>query len=207
MFAQACGGDINAFPLTGGIRLAEVTAMELSKAVKRAMAGQDAPLPTLPIRTAFRELRLPFQDPPSVARCAEAIRQDSNRNNPYREGWETLMRLAESGEPQDMRFPMSAMVLGDQFCLIAMPHEMFAEYQRFVEEISPFPHNMVWGYTNGCECYVATEDDYRLAERGGYEASPQGAAMLYHRRLPLQPSVEKQIKDGIEDLFQDLRGV
>jgi hypothetical protein len=56
---------------------------------------------------------------------------------------------------------------------------------------------MVFAYTNGLHCYVGTEKDYLLGERGGYETSPRGAALMFASRLPLAPQAEKQIQAGI----------
>jgi hypothetical protein len=41
------------------------------------------------------------------------------------------------------------------------------------------------------------EKDYLLGERGGYETSPWGAALMFESRLPLAPSCEKVIQAGI----------
>jgi hypothetical protein len=96
-----------------------------------------------------------------------------------------------------MRFPIRAFAVGDQFCILGLPHEPFAEYHHFVDRVSPFEHTMVFGYTNGLHCYVGTEKDYLLGERGGYETSPWGAAIMFESRLPLAPSCEKLIQAGI----------
>ena len=75
---------------------------------------------------------------------------------------------------------------------------MFAEYQLFADEISPFKHTLVFGYTNGNSGYIATKKDYDLGLDGGYEAS------LKHR-LPPEPSVEAKIQEGITNLLSELR--
>ena len=103
-----------------------------------------------------------------------------------------------------MRFPIQAFAIGDELCILGLPHEMFAEYQLFVDKTSPFAHNMVFAYTNGCEGYLGTDKDYALGDRGGYETSPLGAPLQYHGRLAPEPQVETQITDGISKVLQDL---
>ena len=88
--------------------------------------------------------------------------------------------------------------------VLTVPPEVFAEYQLFVDETSPFKHNMVFAYTNGCEGYVGTRKDYELGDQGGYETAPQGASLLYHGRLPPEPQVEAQIRVGITKVLQEL---
>ncbi|MDA1280960.1 MAG: hypothetical protein O3B95_13155, partial [Chloroflexi bacterium] len=84
-------------------------------------------------------------------------------------------------------------------------HEPFAAYQLFADKESPYQHTFVLGYTNGCENYVATADAYKMGARGGYEASPLGAAFTYFHRLACKPEVEQQIKDGIVTVFKKLQ--
>jgi hypothetical protein len=64
---------------------------------------------------------------------------------------------------------------------------------------------MVLGYTNGLECYLATEDEFLLGENGGYEASPYGAAFMYERSLPLAPSAEQAVLAAWRQLGRTLR--
>jgi hypothetical protein len=104
-----------------------------------------------------------------------------------------------------LRFEIHALALGDEWCLLAMPHEVFAEYQLWVEQASPFRHNMVVAYTNGCESYIPTDRDFEL---GGYEAMAfpmQGAALRYRHRVALRPGIERQIKEAITRLWACVR--
>jgi len=106
---------------------------------------------------------------------------------------EALLAIAKSGRPQSMRFPIRAFAVGDQLCIFGLPYEPFAEYHHFVERVSPFERTMVFGYTNGLHCYVGTEKDYLLNERGGYETSPWGAALMFESRLPLMGQVGNDV--------------
>ena len=75
---------------------------------------------------------------------------------------------------------------------------MFAEYQLFADETSPFKHTMRCGYSNGSAGHVATKKDWDLGLAGGY-----GAALW--NRHPPDPSARKLIQDGITQLFCELK--
>jgi hypothetical protein len=194
MFAQGCSGNVNAFPLQGGIEAAAAAGRDLGQAVKRALDNGGAAA-NGSLKSLSCELTLPLADPPAVAELEEIIA--GIEDAPKRARREALLAIAKSGRPQTMRFPIRAFAVGDQFCILGLPHEPFAEYHHFVERVSPFEHTMVFGYTNGLHCYVGTEKDYLLGERGGYETSPWGAALMFESRLPLAPSCEKVIQAGI----------
>ena len=99
---------------------------------------------------------------------------------------------------------MSGFAIGAAVCFLSVSHELFSEYQLFVDETSPFLHTFVFGYTNGSEVYIATKDAYELGLRAGYEAGPRNHALSGPYRLALLPSVEAQIQTEITDLLGNL---
>ena len=103
--------------------------------------------------------------------------------------YQRLLEHAESSARESIPLPMRAFAVGDELSILSLPGEMFAEYQLFADETSPFRHTLVFGYTNGNSGYIATKKDYDLGFAGGYEAS------LKHR-LPPEASVEGQISGG-----------
>ena len=161
------------------------------------MAESEIITPT-PFKVRSMRLSLPLHVP-SVTECKEWMAQNST--NPH---IPELLKIAESGEPRFMPLSMTAFAIGDQLCILSLSHEIFAEYQLFADETSPFAHTFVFGYTNGTACYVATKRDYLLRLSGGYEASPLLQAGSAYR-LSLQPSVEKLIRNGITSLFHQLK--
>ena len=171
MFAQGCCGNVNAFPLKGGLGAAGAAGRDLAQAVARALAGEGIAIAGVPL---------------AVRSCEPAI-----------------PLAGEDGAT--MRFPMRAVALGRQLCILGLAHEPFAEYHLWVEKALPFPRSMVLGYTNGVECYVGTEKDYLLGDRGGYETSPRGAAASYESRRPLAPRAEREIRKGILAVLGALR--
>ncbi len=75
-----------------------------------------------------------------------------------------------------------------------MTHELAAEFQLWVDQMSPYRHTMVAAYTNGCKSYIATDTDPAL---GGYEAASfasAGAALRYPYRLAVKAGAEGQIR-------------
>jgi hypothetical protein len=110
-----------------------------------------------------------------------------------------LLDKVKSGERRPLRFELQSVVIGDEWCMLAMTHELFAEYQLWVDQSAPFERTMVLAYTNACETYVPTDKDFAL---GGYEAASfpsDAAALRYPYRRALKPGIEQQIKQGISE--------
>jgi hypothetical protein len=113
-----------------------------------------------------------------------------------------LLGKIERGERQTLRFEIQAFMIGDEWCLLAMTHEPFAEYQLWFDQVAPFEHKMVLAYTNGLESYIPTDKDFAL---GGYEAAsfPSDAAPFrLHSRIALKPSIEQPIRQAIASLWE-----
>ena len=96
-------------------------------------------------------------------------------------------------------------MLGDDWCLVTMPHEMFCQYELWVDEAAPFKHNMTFGYTNGGQGYIAVDEAWSLKEKGGYEAGALpnwgGNGSMSEFFGPPQVGSEKIIKDTIQNLW------
>ena len=220
MFAQGCGGNINGEPLRGGFNKAKEAGTILGNAAVKA-ANESQPLPGNNLRSFSLELQLPFQKPPIPEECKKVLRiyedeyEEARRKKGVNEKslWyarnivlvlHDLLKIAKKGERRSLKFEIQSFAIGNEFCTTGMTHEMFAEYQLWLNEVSPFSYNMVFGYTNGCESYIPCEKDFAL---GGYEAGafPTPCAPLaYHNRLTLEPQIEGQIKAGLKELLQSL---
>lgn len=200
MFAQGCCGNINGFPLQGGIDAAAAAGRDLGHAVIRALEGKSDPVDVQRLSVHARRHPLPLQDPPPAAECERLIAKE--KNDERRGRLQELLAMAQTGTKPTVDFRMRALSLGDAVCILGLSHEPFAEYHLFAEKVSPFQHTMVCAYTNGLESYVGTEKDYLLDDRGGYETSPWGAAFMMKNRLPLAPEAERRIQAGITRVFE-----
>ena len=83
-----------------------------------------------------------------------------------------MLALIDSGKkPSPRRMDVYAVMFGREWCLVTMPHEMFCQYELWVDKNAPFKRTMTFGYTNGYEGYIAVDSALRLGEKGGYEAA------------------------------------
>ena len=204
LFAQGCAGNINAFPLKGGLAAAKAAGRDLGEAVLRAVTAKDAMTAAGPLRTASLKLDLPFRPPPPADQLRAVIAREKNPDKRARR--EALLAIAESEQQPTMSFPIRAFAIGKEVCLLGLPHEPFAEYHQFAETVSPFAHTFAFGYTNGLECYVGTRKDYELGDKGGYETSPFGAALMFESKLPLGLEAESQIHAAVKMVLTRLGG-
>lgn len=215
LFAQGCSGNINGHPLQGGHAKAEEAGNTLGEAVLEALRTS-VPLKSSAFKIASRTVLLPCQPLPSADACGQIIdevKQElaaSEETDPWylQERLQCLSELREmidKNEAPQVRFEMTAVMLGNEWGLLAMPHEVFSDYALWADDVSPFTHTMTCAYTNGCEIYVPTDQDLELGERGGYEAAcfpAPGAALVYRNRLALRPGIEGQIKETASELWK-----
>ncbi len=221
MFAQGCGGNINAEPLRGGFDKAKEAGTILGNAAVKATL-KSLPLTGNNLHNFSLELQLPFQNPPTPEECEKVLETYEYKCKKLQAGKNVdekallhvhrivvilrdLLNIAQKGEKRNLKFEIQTFVLGDEFCITGMTHEMFAEYQLAVNEMSSFKYNMVFGYTNGCESYIPCEKDFAI---GGYEAGAFPAvcsALLYHNRLTLESRIEKQIKAGLSQVLRNAK--
>ena len=202
LFAQGCGGNINAFPWRGGIDAAKAAGRDLGRAALRASGFKDAQKAGGALKTESLHLDLPLQAPPPVKELRAMIAKEKHPGSRTRR--EELLAIAESGEKPTASFPIRAFAMGQDLCMLGMPNEPFAEYHLFANKASAFRHTFAFGYTNGMEYYVGTKKDYELGKNGGYETSPFGAALMFKNRLPLALEAESMIQQGIKTVLRKL---
>jgi hypothetical protein len=69
---------------------------------------------------------------------------------------------------QEMRMPVTTVVLNRDLALVGFPGEPFVEFQMQLRAKSPLPNSFLLGYTNGYYAYLPT---IAAAVRGGYGAN------------------------------------
>ena len=198
MFTQACCGNINGYPLRGGIAACDAAGLSLAHSVTEAL-DKEREVSLGAVRSRSMTLSLPLQDPPSLEECQEVLARDPD-NVRYQE----LLRMAQSGKRPELPFPMHAIAIGDDVCILTFKGEMFAEYQLFAEQVSPFKHTFVLIHVNGIGPYVATKKAYALGDRAGYEA--WGFMTSRSPYMPFHPDAEKIIHEGVVQLLGELKG-
>ena len=212
LFAQGCAADINVEPLRGGFAEAERAGTMLGQAAVAA-ASQAPTIAGGTVRVATETVHLDFELM-SADVCRAIMQRLQESYSTLQAGgaddrvldqqkvglaWARKMLgyAREAQPPAGLPFQVQAFALGRDLVLVGLPHEPFVEYQLFLQQESPFPHTMVFGYTNGCESYVPTADACYLQ---GYEA--YGAQRLYG--VPrLQPGCEQKVKQtGLQVLSE-----
>ena len=213
LFAQGCAADINVVPLRGGFTEAERAGTLLGQAALAA-ASQARGIAGGTIRIASETVHLDFELMNAnvcqavIQRLQESYSTLQARGADNRTLDQQTIGLAwarkmlgyarDAQSPAGLPFQVQAFALGRDLALVGLSHEPFVEYQLFLQQESPFPHTMVFGYTNGCESYVPTADACYLE---GYEAF--GAQRLYG--VPhLQPSCEQKVKQTCLQILSEL---
>ena len=222
LFAQGCGGNINAYPLRTTHENADKAGRELGDAVEEAVRNAS---PINSDEFTIREVKhvdMPSASLPSMADLDKVRSQiqkvvDEEREDIWRtkqdfakilqrpnEAHDMLERGVERGKPR--RLDITAVMLGREWILVALSNEMFCQYELFVDERAPFEHNMTLGYTNGTQGYIPTDDALKAGPMAGYEAGKLplwwAAGAVSEFFGPPEVGVEGIIKDAIASLWQ-----
>ena len=167
MFAQGCGGNVNADDVAGGHENAEKTGRRLGDAVLAALRDTtEIKADRFTMRS--KTIKLPMHLP-SMERWKKTIeRIKLGGEVPPREGWpnnkstmktmDILKGMMERGEQPEFPMEINAVMLGSEWCLVTMAGEVFTEYELWVNAVAPFDHNMVFAFTNAV--VGATDDEY-----------------------------------------------
>jgi len=213
IFVQGCGGNINANPVGFSVRSgqhknAERAGNKLGDAVLSAIRDSKqitADKLTLWSKTAKLPLRAPSRQ--EVDKRVAQFTKD-NKPKPLPKELETLKVMIEAAEPPAQRFEINAVMLGSQWLLLAMPGEIFADYELWVDKNAPFSHTMVCGLTNAYLGYVATDRGYALitknpsAAGGCWDcAAARFRDSRYDIRFALGAGTEAAIKTAVESLW------
>ena len=220
IFGQGCCGNINGFPLRTTHENATKAGRKLGEAALKAMANA-TPITADKIDFAVTRAGLPAQDLPDMEMWQRVVDHMTaafeKGDNPWlpkevydgrMKGFENLRAAIEAGDtPPPWRMDVYALMLGDEWCLTAMPNEMFCQYELWIDEAAPFDRTMTFGYTNGSAGYIAVDDAWAMGEQAGYEAAclPNwgGLATSSPHFAPPAVGSEQIIKDTLAACWAD----
>lgn len=203
LFGQGCGGNINGYPLRSTHEKADDAGRKLGNAVLEAMKTSD-PIKSQSFRVRLARSALPSHPLPSEALWQEMAAK-SKDNQERMEQLEKIRDFMDRGAPPPpRRFDAYALMIGREWCLVTMPHEMFCQYELWIDKNAPFNHTMTFAYTNGYQGYVAVDEAWRLGPQGGYEAAslPNWGGQVHTEHFgPPAVGSEKIIKDTVASLW------
>ncbi len=218
LFGQGCCGNINGFPLRTTHENATAAGVKLAEAALKAMReATEIKADKLIFRVAHAGL--PARELPTMEVWQQVVDHLTaayeKHDNPWlpedvytgrMKGFENLKGYIERGdEPPPWRYDAYGLMLGDEWCLVAMPHEMFCQYELWIDEAAPFQRTMTFGYTNGGSGYIGVDEAWAMGEKGGYEAAclPNwgGNCTCTPHFGPPAVGGEKIIKDTIASLW------
>ena len=219
MFAQGCCGNINGFPLRSSHEKAEEAGRKLGGAVIRAVET-GVPVVAERLFASTATTMLPGGALPTIEDWQigfNELHREYEAGNKWLTDQEynhkadcmrTLRSMIERGDdPLERRFDVTTLSIGKEWGVVGLPHELFCEYELWVDESSPYQNTMVMGYTNGVHSYIATDKDLALGKNGGYEAGclPDWGAngLCSGFFTPPGAGTERLIKECIASLWSE----
>ncbi|MCH8215588.1 MAG: hypothetical protein IH892_02320 [Planctomycetes bacterium] len=203
MFGQGCAGNINGFPLRSSYTNAVSQGRDLGDSVLKAIEDSDT-IESGTFTVKFATASLPSRPLPTEQQLEEWLA--NNKDNPDRVNQLNKMRdLISRGEkPPPRRLDAYAVMFGDEWVLTTLPHEMFCQYELWIDENAPFKQSMTFAYTNGYEGYIAVDEAWRMGHKGGYEAAslPNWGGQVHTKHFgPPAVGSEKIIKNTLISLW------
>ena len=206
LFAQGCGANINGYPVIGGVEKAKEAGTKLGDAVLEAMrTSTEIQADKFKVRSTNITLSMEL---PSMGLWIETRNRlritDSDDDSPQNKHLERIRESIERGKAPQIPLEINAVMLGSEWLLVTMEHEIFCEYEIWVDAFAPFDHTMVSAYTNGRKTYVGIDRALALGEAGGYEAGafPRlGANSVRHLHASFVVGIEGIIKEAIASLW------
>ena len=219
MFAQGCGANINAHPLRTTHENADAAGRKLGQAVLEAVRTAE-PISADKLTVCEARVDLPCQPLPSMAVWQETLdnleldwKRGTESGRPvdwiteevYRDMLAQLdeirRRIERDERPAPRRLDATAVMLGDEWCLVSLGGETFCEYELWVDRAAPFARTMTFGYTNGIGGYVATDEALAMGEKGGYEAGSAPCWWASNLGRAMAVGTEQRIHEAIEALW------
>ena len=203
VFGQGCGGNINGFPLRSTHEKAEEAGRRLGDASLKAIEDS-RPIATSMLSVKSTTVTLPSAPLPDRELLAEMMDLEKNNGGRMKQLRRIQNLIKQGKQPPGRRFDAHAVMLGREWCLTTMPHEMFCQYELWIDKHAPFRNTMTFAFTNGYEGYVAVDEALALGARGGYEVGrlPNWGGQVYTRHLgPPAVGAEKIVKKALSSLW------
>ena len=197
LFFQGAGGDQNPLPRRS-VPLARQYGGELACAVERVLREKMKPLDPV-LMTAYSEIELPLEDPPSMEELAVTARDSSG----YIQRWgQRLLNKTENGETLQTAYPYPLEVwkLGSQL-IFALGGEPTIEYAIRLKQLFG-QDSFVMGYSNDVMAYIPS---VTILKEGGYEGYTSQIAFGLPSRWRL--TIEEQIFQEIIKMVNALNEI
>jgi hypothetical protein len=216
LFTLGFAGDVNVSCEERTFDEVETAGMALGRAVLETIKGIEL-APGGSLGAHSRTVALPLAPPPSVPEAERGLyRERDALNRLLNQGrgeaeiarqrmiveWASdRVALARRG-PQEHTVDLEIQVLtmGD-VALVGLSGEVFAEYAKFLDEISPFAQTVPVSMANGAVGYIPTAAAF---ENRGYEV--EGAPRFYGV-LEFEPQIEGIVRQALADALSDTAGV
>ncbi|GGG73936.1 hypothetical protein GCM10007415_01670 [Parapedobacter pyrenivorans] len=197
LFFQGAGGDQNPLP-RHTTALAKQYGKELAAAVESVVADNQMNVLQPVLRTAYREIDLPFSPPPSVDDLQGVIRNDGNKS--YYSRWaHCLIAQIQQGKPlkTSYSYPVQVWRLGEQL-VVSLAGEVVVDYAVGIKNKYGWD-TFVFGYNNDVMGYIPSA---RIIGEGGYEGDTSQRA--YGLPAKWDPAIESLIYDACDQLVRSL---
>ena len=203
LFGQGCGGNINGYPLRSTHENADRQGRKLGEAVLQAMK-ESSPIKSQTLSIKSARSMLPSHPLPSEELWQEMAVKNKDDEHRMKQLKKIRDFMDRAAEPPPRRFDAHAVMIGREWCLVTMPHEMFCQYELWIDKNAPFKHTMTFAYTNGYQGYIAIDEALRLGPKGGYEAAslPNWSGQVWSEHFsPPAVGSEKIVKDAVASLW------
>ena len=106
---------------------------------------------------------------------------------------EIKTRERDYNREPEMPFNIKVMTFGEKLAVIALPCELFIEWQNKIIQESPFPNTIVIELANGWNGYIPTLESF--SRQGGYETKEVSSTMLI-------PEAGNIIEDAVVNMLK-----
>ncbi len=198
MFFQGASADQNPLPRRT-VALAKQYGKELAAAVTRVLEEDSMEEIQPVLKTAYREVDLPFAATPSKAELEAVIEKDGDRT--YFSQWaHRLIGRLDRGEQLETSYPypVQAWKLGDQL-LFSLAGEVVVEYGITLKNKYGWD-SFVFAYSNDVLGYIPS---VTILNEGGYEGD--SSQKVYGLPALWDPSIESLIYSTCDRVVADLQ--